>query len=58
MCGGFKDMGGRIMTGLLHRIEGVVYPPPEQAAFYSERGAWERQTFGQALRNAAKIAPD
>ncbi len=46
------------MSMPLSRIEGVVYPGAEEAARYAQCGAWERQTFGQALRNAAKLAPD
>ncbi|MDX3894618.1 AMP-binding protein [Pusillimonas sp.] len=42
----------------LNRIDGVVYPTPAEAALYSECGAWTRETFGEALRNAAKMAPD
>jgi non-ribosomal peptide synthetase component E (peptide arylation enzyme) len=42
----------------LNRIDGVVYPDAEKARFYTECGAWERRTMGQALCDAAQIAPD
>lgn len=46
------------MTGPLHPLEGVVYAPPERAAYYLEAGIWERRTLGDALRDAAKDMPD
>ncbi len=46
------------MTGPLNKIEGVVYPSAEDAAFYAECGAWKPVTMGDALRHAAKVAPE
>ncbi|HCN71655.1 MAG TPA: 2,3-dihydroxybenzoate-AMP ligase [Pusillimonas sp.] len=46
------------MTQPLNRIDGVVYPDAENARFYTECGAWERRTMGQALRDAAQRVPD
>lgn len=45
-------------TGPLHPIDGVVYTPPDQAAYYLNGGIWERQTLGDSLRSAAKNAPE
>lgn len=46
------------MNGPLGRIDGVVYPTPEQARLYFECGAWARQTLGDALRQAARAVPE
>lgn len=40
------------------RLEGVVYPPPEQAARYLQAGAWQPRTIGQALSEAARRHAD
>lgn len=41
-----------------HPIDGVTPVPAEEAARYFENGAWLRLTIGDALRDAARRAPD
>ena len=46
------------MSGIHHRIEGVVYCAPERAARYLQSGAWIDRTVGEALRATAKQFPE
>jgi len=46
------------MTGVLHRIDGVVYHDPKEAAEYFRTGVWTDRTVGDALRATAGQFPD
>ena len=55
---GASASGGDRTIGPLRPMPGVIYADTERAAYYLESGAWERQTLGEALRSAAKDAPE
>jgi non-ribosomal peptide synthetase component E (peptide arylation enzyme) len=46
------------MTGILNKIEGVVYTDPDRAKQYFECGGWLDMTVGDALRETARKVPD
>src|SRR4051812_5248465 len=46
------------MPGAFHRLDGVVYCDPQQAAAYVKGGGWIDLTVGDALRAAARRFPD
>src|SRR5262245_44453763 len=55
---GIRGLGSDRLNGPLHPLEGVVYAQPERATYYLNAGVWERRTLGDALRSAAKDAPN
>lgn len=58
MVSGSPALSSGRSSGPLNPLEGVVYAQPDRAAYYLEQGIWERQTLGDALRDAAKAVPD
>jgi salicylate---[aryl-carrier protein] ligase len=46
------------MAGVAHRLEGVTYCGPAEAAEYFRAGAWIDQTVGEAVRATATTWPD